>query len=110
MLEHDVPGQCARKGDYLIAGLKRLQEKYPGIIVDVRGIGLMIGVEFTSTEVGYSVAKGMFARRVLTAGTLVNAKCIRFEPAAVISYEDIDQVITRMDAALEDTRKEFNGF
>lgn len=108
MLEHDIPGQCARKGDYLIAGLKKLQEKYPAVIVDVRGIGLMIGVEFASTEVGYSVAKGMFARRVLTAGTLVNAKCIRFEPAAVISYEDIDQVITRMDAALEDTRKEFN--
>jgi putrescine aminotransferase len=108
MLEHDIPGQCASKGEYLIAGLKNLKEKYPGVITDVRGIGLMIGVEFVTSEVGYSVAKGMFARRVLTAGTLVNAKCIRFEPAAVISTEDMDQIISRMDEALADTRNEFH--
>lgn len=108
MLENDIPGQCATKGEYLMAGLKSLQEKYPSVITDVRGIGLMIGVEFISSEVGYSVAKGMFARRVLTAGTLVNAKCIRFEPAAVISIEDIDQIISRMDGALSGSRFEFN--
>jgi putrescine aminotransferase len=53
----------------------------------------MLAVEFVACEVGYAVAKGMFARGVMTAGTLVNAKCVRFEPAAVISYEDMDQVI-----------------
>jgi putrescine aminotransferase len=74
---------------------------------EVRGIGLMIGVEFITSDVGYSVAKGMFARRVLTAGTLVNAKCIRFEPAAVITHEDIDQIISRMDEALAETKEEF---
>lgn len=108
MLEQNVPGQCAEKGAYLISRLKKLKEKYPAVITDVRGIGLMIGVEFISSDVGYSVAKGMFARRVLTAGTLVNAKCIRFEPAAVITYEDIEQIISRMDEALADTKVEFN--
>lgn len=107
MLEQDVPGQCAAKGEYLFAGLKKLKEKYPTVITEVRGIGLMIGVEFVTSDIGYSVAKGMFARRVLTAGTLVNAKCIRFEPAAVITLEDIDQIISRMDEALADTKVEF---
>ena len=108
MLENDIPGQCKEKGEYLKAGLDKLWKKYPEVIDQVRGIGLMIGVEFCESDVGYSVAKGLFMRGVMTAGTLVNAKCIRFEPTAVISKEDMDNVIERMDLALEDTKKEFN--
>ena len=40
----------------------------------------------------------------MTAGTLVNAKTIRFEPTAVISHQDMEDVISRMDEALEDRR------
>ena len=50
----------------------------------------------------------MFARKVMTAGTLVNAKTIRFEPTAVISEQDIADVISRMDEALADTKKVMN--
>lgn len=107
MLEHDVPGQCKEKGDYLKAGLKKLAEKYPTVIDDVRGEGLMLAVEFVKCDVGYSVAKGLFARRVMTAGTLVNAKCIRFEPAAIITKEEIDTVLARMDEAIGETKTEF---
>ena len=65
----------------------------------------MLAVEFHSTGLGYETSKGLFARRVLTAGTLVNAKTIRFEPTAVISEQDMKDVISRMDEALADTRK-----
>lgn len=106
MLEHDIPGQCREKGAYLKEGLEKLWKKYPTVIQEVRGTGLMLGVEFFDDEMGYSVSKGMFARKVLTAGTLVNSKCVRFEPAAVISYEDLDQVLLRMEEALSDTRGE----
>ncbi|HCR43940.1 MAG TPA: putrescine aminotransferase, partial [Ruminococcaceae bacterium] len=52
-------------------------------------------------------AKALFARRVMTAGTLNNSKTIRFEPAAVTSYEDFKKVLRFMDEALADTKKEF---
>ena len=107
MLEHDVPGQCRDKGIVLKAGLEELAKKYPKVIQDVRGIGLMLAVEFHTSELGYQCAKGMFARRVLTAGTLVNAKTIRFEPAAVISHQDIQDVLQRMDEALAETQEVF---
>ena len=107
MLENDVPGQCKEKGEYLKAGLEGLMKKYPEIIDDVRGTGLMLAVEFCKSDVGYSVAKGMFKRGVMTAGTLVNAKCVRFEPAAIITKENIDTVIERMDEAIADTKLEF---
>ncbi len=107
MIDHDIPGQCKEKGEYLIAGLKALKEKYPELIMDVRGTGLMLAVEFVSCEAGYEVAKGLFARGVMTAGTLVNAKCIRFEPAAIITEEQMNAVLQRMEEALKDTKKEF---
>ena len=108
MIENDIPGQCKTKGDYLKAGLEKLKEKYPTVIDDVRGVGLMLAVEFVKSDVGYDIAKGLFARGVLTAGTLVNAKCIRFEPGAVITMEQIDAVLSRMGDALASTKKEFN--
>jgi putrescine aminotransferase len=108
MVDHDVPGQCREKGIILKDSLIKLKEKYPTLINDVRGIGLMLAVEFDNSEIGYSVAKGLFARGVMTAGTLVNAKCIRFEPAAVITEEEIAKVMERMDAALADTKELFH--
>ncbi len=108
MIDNDVPGQCASKGEILKAGLESLKVKYPEVIDDVRGVGLMLAVEFKNSEMGYAVAKGMFSRHVITAGTLVNAKCVRFEPAAVITEDQIAQVIQRMDEALADTKAEFS--
>ena len=108
MLENDIPKQCKEKGEYLKAGLEKIAEKYPTVIDEVRGTGLMLAVEFCKCDVGYSVAKGLFERGVMTAGTLVNSKCIRFEPTAVISKEDMDNVIERMDEAVGNTKNEFN--
>lgn len=105
MLEKDIPGVCKKKGELLKAGLEKLAAKYPKLIYEVRGTGLMLAVEFVTCEIGYETSKGLFARGVMTAGTLVNAKTIRFEPTAVISEQDISDVIERMDAALADTMK-----
>jgi putrescine aminotransferase len=107
MIAHDTPKQAKEKGEYLIARLKILQEKHPKIIKEVRGVGLIIGVEFFKSDMGYSVAKGLFARNVMTAGTLNNASTIRIEPPLTMSYEDFDKVVARMDEALGVTEAEF---
>ncbi len=104
MIDHDIPGECAKKGALIKEGLDKLAAKYPDLIDEVRGIGLMLAMEFKTSEIGYQVATGMFSRKVITAGTLVNAKCIRFEPASVITEEQIAQVLQRLDESLADTR------
>ncbi len=106
MIDNDIPGQAKAKGILLKKGLKELQEKYPTVIEDVRGEGLMLACEFIKSEVGYYVAKELFTRGILTAGTLVNAKCIRFEPPAIITEEEIKTVLQCMDKALEVTKHE----
>lgn len=52
MLENDIPGVCKSKGEILKAGLQSLAEKYPEIIQEVRGTGLMLAVEFHTCELG----------------------------------------------------------
>jgi putrescine aminotransferase len=100
-LGEDLPGQAAAGGAHFIQGLRDLQARYSDVIVDVRGKGLLIGIEFNDTEFGYSVAAGLFRRGVLVAGTLLNAKTIRIEPALFISTEQIDEVLNRLDDTLK---------
>lgn len=102
ILEEDIPGQAAEKGDYILSKLQDLKAQYNDILKEVRGKGLLIGMEYASHECGYSVAKRLFARRVLVGGTLNNAKVIRIEPPAVISYEQIDTVLGALEEALKE--------
>ena len=64
----------------------------------------MLAVEYKTSDLGYEVSKGLFKRRVMTAGTLVNAKTIRFEPTAMLSDQDIEDVITRLDESLAEVK------
>ncbi len=107
MLEHDMPKQCKEKGDYFMEKLNALMAKYPSVIKEVRGAGLLICMEFPAAEVGYAVVKGLFDRHVMTAGTLVNAKTVRIEPPGVIKYETIDIVLTKLEEAIIDVKAEF---
>ena len=79
--------------------LEELQKKH-SILVDVRGKGLLIGLEYPTPEIGWAVSKGLFKRGVVTGGTLNNARVNRMEPPGIISYETIDTVIDRLDETL----------
>lgn len=107
MLENDIPKVCQEKGDYIMAGLEKLKNKYPTVLKTYRGAGLLICMEFPEAEVGYAVTKHMFERKVMVAGTLVNAKTVRIEPPAVLKYETIDKVLAILEEALVLTKEEF---
>ena len=104
-LQEDLPGQAARNGAYLIGEMRKLGEKYPQVVLEVRGKGLLIGLELVSQEIGWKVAAGLFKRGVLVAGTYARAKTLRFEPALGISRETLDEVLNR----LEDTFRDAGG-
>ena len=77
------------------------------ILVDVRGKGLLIGLEYPTPEIGWAVSKGLFKRGVMTGGTLNNAKVSRLEPPGIISYQTIDTILTKLDETLTEVAKEF---
>ena len=103
-LEEDLPGQAAATGDYMLAELQKLQKRFPDHMLAARGLGLLIGVEFVDTEFGYAVAAGLFKRGVLVAGTLLNARTLRFEPALNIPRALVDEVVEKLEETLEDLR------
>lgn len=107
-VENDIPRQCKEKGDYFLQGLKEVQKKH-SILIEVRGRGLLIGLEYLSDVIGFAVSKGLFKNRILVGGTLNNARVFRIEPPAIIKYEEIDRVINTLDQVLFEVEKEFAG-
>jgi len=103
-LEEDLPGQAYTKGRYLLGELVALQIRYDRLLKQARGKGLLLGLEFVNTEIGYKVVSGLFKRGVLVAGTLTNSKVVRIEPALNIPDTTIDEILER----LEDTLKEID--
>ena len=101
-LEEDLSGQAARKGKFLLAQLIRLKMRFDRLIQRVGGKGLLLGMEFVNTEIGYKVVSGLFRRGILVAGTLTNSKVVRIEPALNIP----DKLIHEVLGALEETLKE----
>ena len=92
-------------GDYLIGRLRGLMDKH-AIIGDVRGRGLMIGVELVrdrqtkerATTERNRVVQEMFQRGVLILGAGRNA--IRFAPPLVLNRDQADSLVTVFDASL----------
>ena len=104
-LRDNLPARAAELGTYFIDQLNQMTEDFPGIYEKITGKGLLIGQHFIDNEVGYKVAAGLFRRKVLVAGTLVNAKAIRFEPPLVVTKAEIDEVLNRLQDTLKSVSK-----
>jgi putrescine aminotransferase len=104
-LEEDIPRQAAEKGAYLKERVTQLAGEYEDLYDEVRGLGLLLGMEFKTADIGYAVSAGLFAEGVLVGGTLNNAKTLRLEPPAVISYQQLDTVVERLGDVLAGVRR-----
>ena len=102
----DLPGQSARKGKLAMEMLNGLKQKHAAI-GDVRGRGLMIGVELIADakKTPAAAAAGKVKAYCREHGVLlgsggVNGNVIRFQPPLVIDEEQIEQAVNTIDAAL----------
>jgi 4-aminobutyrate aminotransferase len=87
LLEGGLMANAKTRGDELLAGLRAIQARFPSVIKDVRGIGLMIGVEFDSHEHAAGAEWASFQRGllVLEAGQTV----VRMSPPLVITADEV---------------------
>ncbi|MGD0844229.1 MAG: acetylornithine transaminase [Geobacteraceae bacterium] len=82
-------------GEYLMGRLEQLKKKFP-MIVEVRGIGLMIGMEL-------SVPAGEIVARALTQGLLLNVAqdtVLRFVPPLIVTSVEIDEMLQILEGIL----------
>ena len=101
LLEEDLPRQAGEKGEYLLAQMNAIAARWPKVMKLARGRGLMLGMEFQDHDLGYAVAKHLFARQILISGTYINARVLRVEPALTIGRPQLDRFLE----ALEDSVK-----
>ena len=103
--EDNLSAESARKGAKLLSGLREIQTRYPDLLEEARGRGLMIGVEFADADIGKLAIGALVKNGVVAAYTLNNAKVMRFEPPLIITDEQIDRVLVAFDAALRETQE-----
>ena len=92
MEKEGIPAHAAQMGSYFKKKLRSLQEKHP-VIIDVRGLGLLIGMEL-------SIKGDTVVTACLEKGFLVNCiqeTILRFAPPLIIQKTDIDNLVTCLD-------------
>ena len=95
--------RSARLGERLKLGLVDVGVRHPDMIKEVRGRGLMVGLEFQMDEVGELVVAQLLKRGVCVAYALNNPRVLRFEPPLVITEAEIDFAVNAVDDSLVET-------
>ena len=106
--QENLQQNCLTLGQYILAGLEKLKQKHP-LIGDVRGKGLMLGIEFVKdrkTKEPAGEACAAVLERAREMGLLLGkgglwGQTIRFAPPMCITKADADFLLAVLDAALD---------
>ncbi len=88
---------CEHIGKYFLKKLEKLQKEFPSIIIEARGIGLMIGLELTKT--GDSIVEKCASRGVLI--NCISGNVLRFTPPLIVLEKEIDRLIDVLEDIFE---------
>lgn len=101
IVEEGLSEQAAKKGRTIMEALKRLRDERPEWLVDVRGRGLMIGLEFADPDLAGLFIAGLFQQRILAAYTLNTPNVVRLTPPLIITGSEIERLLTGLESAFE---------
>jgi putrescine aminotransferase len=96
--------RSARLGGELLCKLHGLWKKHPGLIKEVRGKGLLLGIEMHTEAQGTALAEALFARKILVAYALNRPTVIRVEPPLNIPEALLDRLIGALEQVLPGLR------
>jgi predicted acetylornithine/succinylornithine family transaminase len=89
--------QCNRMGKYLRESLEQLKEEFPSLITEIRGMGLLLGMELTRD--GDSIVRACLEKGVLINCTAGNV--LRFIPPLIVRQRDIDHLVDVLEGVFE---------
>ena len=93
LLEHVV-----KMGDLLLARLNALKDRYPALIADARGLGLMAGLQFADTIPAAEVSAKLRENGLLTA--MAGGNVVRFVPPLILQPADIEEATAILDTTI----------
>lgn len=93
--------EVVAKGQAFTRGFEALKEKYPGLIAEVRGRGLILGLQLTEDPSPIVTAARERGMLIITAGT----NTLRFVPSLTITEAEIEEGLKILAEAIEATRQ-----
>ncbi len=101
--EEDLLRRSTETGAYFKAGLEAIQKEFPQVIREIRGRGMMMGIDLTKEGAGGMLMALMIDKSIIVAYTLNNPKVIRIEPPLIMPKEVVDYVLEQFRDAVKQT-------
>jgi 4-aminobutyrate aminotransferase len=100
LLETGLTANAGIRGEQALSGLRVIAARHPDVVVDIRGRGLMIGVEFDTPERAEEVQWAAFQRGLLVLEC--GRKAIRLAPPLVVTESEVDTAVRILGEAIDD--------
>lgn len=100
ILEHDLAGHARAMGDRFMQGFAELQARYPQILKEYRGRGLMLGLQFADQSLGPRMSYQLARHGVLAIYTGNDPSVMRLQPPLIIAPAEVQEVLDALDRSL----------
>jgi len=114
LVEHEYAANAAAVGEHLMGRLRQLQERHD-VVGDVRGKGLMIGMELVKDRASRAPAKELcdaVIHRAFQNGLILlpcGTSTVRFMPPLVVTRDEVDEATTLLEASLAEAQADASG-
>ena len=106
VLEDEALVVAAReRGAQLLEGCREIAAAFPDVIAEVRGLGLLVGVELTSEGYGGWIIPEMLKHGVTAAWTLNQQRVIRLEPPLIVTEAEVEEALTALREGVASARE-----
>ena len=101
LVEERLAERAAERGAQLLAGVQSIADRFPRVISEARGLGLLVGVELRHEGYGGWIIPEMLKRGVTAAWTLNQQRVIRLEPPLVVTEPEVERAVDALAAGVQ---------
>jgi putrescine aminotransferase len=98
--DEDLVENARVRGEQLLCGARTIAAEYPSVVREVRGLGLLTGVELRNEGYAGTIVPEMLKAGVTTAWTLNQQRVIRMEPPLIVTAEEIARALEALRGAI----------
>lgn len=99
MYDNDTLGNVQARGAQLTKGLEEIAKKYPGVFGEIRGWGLLQGIEVVNAD----ITPGQIVAEAMEEGLLVvgaGSNVVRFVPPLIITEDEMNEALNKFEKAV----------
>lgn len=107
--DEDLVTNARDRGVELLAGARAVAQAFPDVVREVRGAGLLVGVELTNEGYGGTIIPEMVKHGVTAAWTLNMQRVIRLEPPLIVTATEVARALAALGAGVRTAREKLGA-